>query len=230
MVAIVLAAGLKASAEAAPKANPMRMSSFEITSAQLLTQRGAVRETIDITRREVRFSSEDERDSKLPTLGFAWPEAYLLASIAETLRPLRDGEFAKNGKYYHRLIVATGGVPSVNLSWDTASESPDLRRIRESIQRAANLRADEAKRASAEGEAARQGGAVDQAISCFKRGLRLLGDLYWAPDSVDHTGQKIVAGQVAEGSGQNEQAAAIYHRVLETRLKSYDARHGVGAP
>ena len=189
-----------------------------------------MRETIEISREEVRFTSEDERDSRLPTVAIVWQGTYLLPWIAVALRPLRGGELAKNNKYYHRLIVATGGVPSANLSWDGASESQDLRRIRESIQRVANLRADEAKGALAAGEAARRGGTLDQAISIFKRGLRLLGDLYWTPNSMDHTAQKIVAGQAAEGSGQKEQAAALYHNVLETRVKNYDARNVIGDP
>jgi hypothetical protein len=47
---------------------------------------------------------------------------------------------------------------------------------------------------------------------------------------MDHTAQKIVAGQVAEGGGQKEQAAALYHNALETRVKNYDARNVIWRP
>lgn len=187
----------------------------------LLTLRGDVRETTELSTHELHFVSEDPMDDLLPSLSFQWGGKDFTGYIRDALAAVAHTEPATNDRYQHTLTVG-GGRPQ---SWNSAMEPQGMRRVREVLQCAGGLRFAEAKKELLAGDAAILAGASAKALAHLTRGLRVLGDLYWQPDSLDNSGQKLVAALAELLAGRPENAATIQRNVLESRTKLYEGRN-----
>lgn len=70
----------------------------------------------------------------------------------------------------------------------------------------------------ARGTKALETGAFSAAIQECKAGIKALGNRYGGPETIDDTGQKLVVAQMNENDNRLDVAAAIYCKVLNTRL------------
>jgi hypothetical protein len=187
----------------------------------LLTLRGDVRERTELSTHELHFVSEDPTDDLFPSLSFQWSGKDFTGYIRDALASVAHTEPATNERYQHSLTVGAGRPQT----WNSAMEAPAMRRVREVLQCAGGLRLAEAKKELLAGEAAIEAGAHAKALAHLTRGLRVLGNLYWEPESLDNSGQRLVAALAEQLAGRPENAAAIQRKVLESRTKLYEARN-----
>ncbi len=189
----------------------------------LTTLRGDVREQMEVSANEVRFTSDDAREPSLPAVAIAWTGAFLTPALESGLAGVPAGDHAENPRYRHALAIAAPWAPR-KATWDSGTEGPDVRARRETLQRIGGLRANEARRELAAAKKAGEDGDVDAALVHAKRGLRVLGNMYWEPDTRDESGVRLEGGRAHELDGRHAEALAVFTRVLDARLHLFDDR------
>ncbi len=195
----------------------------DITKLELVTRRGNFREVTEISPKELVLVAEDVDDGALPVVRTTWKGDYL-HGLPATLKDLKSAREETDPEYWHELKLTFSAEHPVGLLWGSGSEDAGHRAFREAIATVAGLRYKEAERLLESGRKASAAGKFEDASLEFKRGIRVLGNLYWEPKSLDHTGQKLVAAYALARDGHKDVAASTQERVLETRLKGYLAR------
>jgi hypothetical protein len=199
------------------------MNPNEVIALSLITQRGNVRETTEFSDKELRFVSLEPTEASLPTVSFAWPGAHLTDAMKKDVASLTPADHATNERYRHLLTVRTAQT-SATTTWDSGAESPELRKLRESLQCVGGLRIDAAKKALAAADAALAHQAYEDAIGSARRGLRVLGNLYWVPNSRDDSGMRLEAARAEHLQGHADRCAATMRKVLDSRITLYGER------
>jgi TolA-binding protein len=78
-----------------------------------------------------------------------------------------------------------------------------------------------------QGKAEEAGGNYTAAVQSFRAGIDSIGDLYSHAKLLDDTGVKLVLAESNESKGNLKGAAAVYERVLESRLHAYAVKFGL---
>ncbi|MDM8559706.1 hypothetical protein [Candidatus Parabeggiatoa sp. HSG14] len=68
------------------------------------------------------------------------------------------------------------------------------------------------------------------AIAIFRWGIERLGNFYQNQNTIDDTGMKLVFAQAKESGGDLNVAAALFEKVLHSRLSIYAHKFGLKSP
>ena len=144
--------------------------------------------------------------------------------ISAALAALQQPVVGSCSDFALRAITAKG--ITVQWSWCAASETRELKEVREMIEEKAHVEYVEATAHLRGGHDLAGGKQFAAAADSFKKGIQILGNRYLDQSkTVDDTGMKLVLALSKENEGKLDMASAILERVLETRLKLYVAKY-----
>lgn len=105
--------------------------------------------------------------------------------------------------------------------WDAADEPVALARSREAFERVGHVRYYAAKACLFAAAISAEAGEFAAAVRLLRAGIDDLGRRHADHRVLDDTGMTLVQAGRAEKQGEFRQAAALYRKVLDTRLKIY---------
>lgn len=123
------------------------------------------------------------------------------------------------------LRLSKAGRTTATLTWSPSAQPSTLARVHGDLARIAHLAFVTARAYAERGAASKAADTLPAAIADLREGIRILGASYALPGAIDDTGTKLVLAEHEESRGKLDVAAALYGRVLESRLAQYAAGH-----
>lgn len=133
----------------------------------------------------------------------------------------RAGGAEGEAPVYTLTLTGAGGERTV--TWDDATETPELAEVRAFFEGAGHLVFAIASAHRKRAGALFEGDRTEEGVAELRAGLDALGKRYQSPKVIDDTGMKMVLATASEKQGKVEQAKALYSGILDTRLAVYAA-------
>lgn len=136
----------------------------------------------------------------------------------------KDLPSAVGGKEFHIKITFVGRPPIVR-AWNSDGEYEPLRELRRDIELWTHVPYVVTQAFFQRGQADESAGSYIAATRSYRAGLAEMGELYSDANLLDDTGTKLVLAESNESKNNQEAAAAVYGRVLESRLRAYERKY-----
>jgi hypothetical protein len=202
------------------------MDTSKPITVQFSAKRGAGIVTIKWERPEQMGSSFQIVEPPDVAVEHTWrlsPET--VTEIQQALASLRGSSTGQ--EHVYRVIIIQNGTKTSDLSWNPDAETADLAKFREALERASHAAFVESSARHERGVKLINNAEHARAVDELREGLRVLGNLYHDPKTIDDSGMKLILAEQNVKQGKNDTASVLMSRMLESRLQQYSHKYSI---